>query len=488
MKKSVLFLVLFSACQPLTQKNTPSVFSGILVGGSAFEDYYDPSITTDKDGNVYICGFTKSPDFQSFEHSYQKQLNNNSIDLYIAKYNNELTQLLAFTYLGGSKQEIGSSICTDKEGFVYVAGYTESDDFPVTSETYSQKHRGKYDIYITKLNSDLSTVIASTYYGGSEDEGNTWPKLELKLNDTGDVYVAGLSMSADLPVTENAFDKSYNGGTEGGDFFIARFSNDLSMLKSATFIGGNGTEWRPSITIDNNGAVFLSGDTFTNDYPTTKNAHDTSINGHFDVVISKFSPDLSSLTASTFFGGSGEDEPIRMEINDEGDVYIAGYTASADFPVTDKAFDTKFEGGKEAFVAVFDNSLSKLKASTFLGGENTESCMGIVIKTDGSICVTGKTNSGNFPLTPDAYESAFQGDSLSMDAFVSQLDKNLSTLMYSTYIGGSSNENGIDLVRDNNKHLFVVGWTMSKDFPFIKTTDKEKTLQGQLDNFILKIK
>ena len=220
--------------------------------------------------------------------------------------------LIASTFLGGSGGEGVSSIAIDANGNVYVAGATDSPDFPTTLGAFQTNYSGLGDAFVAKLSSDLSTLIASTYLGGSDIDSNiTTPIVpndavhSIAVDANGNVYVAGWTFSSDFPTTSGASQTNFGGWR---DAFVAKLSSDLSTLIASTFLGGSDSEGASSIAIDVNGNVYVAGWTFSSDFPTTSGAFQTDLNGINDAFVVKFDADLSggnSATATPTNGTSG---------------------------------------------------------------------------------------------------------------------------------------------------------------------------------------
>ena len=213
--------------------------------------------------------------------------------------------LLASTYLGGSGDDYGYDLTLDTSGNVYVIGNTLSEDFP-TSGDYDTSGGGSYsDVFVSKLDGTLTTLLASTYLGGSKtDSGNS-----IVADLRGNIYVVGYTFSSDFPTTSYSFDTSYN-DSYFSDTFILKFNDDLSNLLASTYLGGSSYDKGYSIAIDFSRNVFITGETSSSNFPTTIGVYDTSYNdkSYTDIFISKLNGDLSSLLASTYFGGTGNDQ------------------------------------------------------------------------------------------------------------------------------------------------------------------------------------
>jgi hypothetical protein len=247
------------------------LLASTFLGGSDADDTYEPSIALDKDGNVFITGFTSSHDFPTTAGAYSKNFKGGSRDRFVSKFNKNLSELLASTFLGGRGErggiiggngdELGHAISVDNDGNVYLAGYTESTDFPVTEGSFDESYNGGRDVFVSKFDGDLSTLLASTYIGGCGDEGFQWPRIDMTIDQNGDVYVAGITHSTDFPTSDSAFDRTFNGGLRAGDAFVVKLDENLTKLLSATYIGGSGNEWRISVILDGDKNVIISGET-----------------------------------------------------------------------------------------------------------------------------------------------------------------------------------------------------------------------------------
>jgi hypothetical protein len=342
--------------------------------------------------------------------------------------------LLASTFLGGSSSDYAGSIAIDTFGNVYVAGETYSADFPVTPNAYDTTfnegpYGGVYDAFVSKLDSSLSTLLASTFLGG---DGND-DAHSIAIDTDGSVYVAGTTTSENFPVTRFfTYDNTFNGYS---DAFITKLNSSLTALLHTTFLGGSDSDYAYSIAIDAGGNVYVAGETYSADFPATFSAYDTTFNGgENDAFVSKLDSSLSTLLASTFLGGGNSDDCSyykSIAIDTDGNVYVAGYTYSTDFSVTLDAYDTIYNGGEnDAFVSKLSSNLTALLASTFLGGSEDDRAFSIAIDTFGNVYVAGNTESTNFPVTPDAYDTTFNGAGFFFgDAFISKLNSSLTALL-----------------------------------------------------------
>ena len=378
-----------------------------------------------------MAGETRSTNFPTTADTYDTSYV--YFDAFVSKLNADLSSLLSSTYLGGYNMDYASSIIIDSSGNVYVAGDTQSSDFPVTAGVYdnsfnsgyyydddNDNYEYYYDAFISKLNSNLTSLLASTYLGGSSgDESYSI------IDFSGSVYITGHTMSVDFPTTTSSYDTSYNGGNGSyGDAFISKLNEDLTSLLASIYLGGSSGDYGNFIAKDSNGNVYVTGVAGSTDFPTTTGAYDTSYGSYGDAFVSKLNGDLTSLLASTYLGGSSGDSGRSLNLDSGGNIYVIGETNSSNFLTTTGAYDTSYNKTGDAFVSKLNGDLTSLIASTYLGGSSLDIATSIAIDTSDNIYVTGETHSSNFPISSSAYDTSYNsGDG---DAFISKFDSNLS--------------------------------------------------------------
>jgi hypothetical protein len=252
------------------------------------------------------------------------------------------------------------------------------------------------------------------------------------VHSDGTIYFAGFTTSRDLPVSPNAFQRTY-GGDGGapwgnGDGFVAKFSPDGSTLLFSTYLGGTGNDnvnGNNSLVIDPAGRVIVIGETHSPNFPVSANAFQTDYQGggSADGFVAILSEDGARLLHATYLGGSAFEETSGLARDASGNVYLGGNTGSANFPVTANAFQRSFKGGvknNDGFLSVLSSDLSTLRYSTYLGGSGTVGGFGdrgraVALDSKGNAVVTGDSNSPDFPITPGVYQTAYRGG---VDAFV----------------------------------------------------------------------
>lgn len=377
------------------------------------------------------------------------------------------------TYLGGADTDYGEAIAVDSAGNSYMVGQTESTDFPVTTDAYqSDNAGGSYDLIYSKFDSSGSLAY-STYLGGSGGED----AYDIAVDSAGNTYIVGRTQSSDFPITLDAYQMSKSAGYDG---FLSKFDSSGDLVYS-TFFGGSAYEYAYDIALDNSGNIYVTGKTASTNYPVSSDAHQPNNAGNYDAFLTKFDPS-GSLAYSTYLGGIDRDTAEgSVSVDSTGNVYITGYTVSTDFPVSSDAYQADNAGGDDAFLSKFDSSGS-LTYSTYLGGSGDDYALGSVMDDTGNIYIAGDTISTDFPVSADAHQSTNAGGD---DAFLSKFDSS-GSLAYSTYIGGSNDEETCDIAIDGTGNAYITGRTESSDYP--TTSDiYQTTKSGGYDSFLSKI-
>jgi hypothetical protein len=363
------------------------------------------------------------------------------------------------TYLGGSGDDYGVAIAVDPAtGDALVTGYSSSTNFP-TANAFQPTNHGGYDAFVTRLSADGSALVYSTYLGGSDVDFGRGIAVDPA---TGDALVTGYTSSTNFP-TANALQPNYGGGEY--DAFVARLSADGSALVYSTYLGGGGDDFGWSIAADPaTGDALVAGSTYSTNFPTA-NAFQPTNHGVLNAFVTRLSADGSALVYSTYLGGSDADFARGIAVDPAtGDALVTGYTISTDFP-TANALQPTNHGGEDAFVTRLSADGSALVYSTYLGGSFSDHGWGIAVDpATGDALITGETDSTDFP-TANALQPTNHGF---YNAFVTRLSADGSTLVYSTYLGGSASfgdgGNGI-AVDPATGDALVTGYTSSADFP-----------------------
>ncbi len=371
------------------------------------------------------------------------------------------------TYLGGNNADYGNSIAVDASGSAYVTGLTYSTDFP-TLNPY-QTDQADYDLFVTKLSSSGNSLIYSTYLGGSnEDRG-----YSIAVDGSGSAYVTGRTYSTDFPTLN-----PYQTDQSGADVFVTKLSSSGSSLIYSTYLGGDSWDEGYSIAVDGSGSAYVTGYTLSTDFPTLNPIQ--TYQAYEDVFVTKLSSSGNSLVYSTYLGGSGEDKGYSIAVDGSGSAFVTGKTRSTDFPTLDP-YQTYHGGGYvDPFVTKLSSSGNSLVYSTYLGGSGEDKGHSIAVDGSGSAYVTGYTFSTDFP-TLNPYQTTFHGV---IDVFVTKLSSSGNSLVYSTYLGGSSFDYGYSIAVDGSGSTYVTGYTYSTDFP---TLNPYQTDQSNKNVFVTKL-
>lgn len=285
---------------------------------------------------------------------------------------------------------------------------------------------------------------------------------DIFVDHAGCIYVAGVSLSDDFPTTNGAFDAIYNGSR---DVILVKLDPSGSLLEYATFLGGNNSDWGKGLAVDDLGCAFVTGYTNSQDFPATEGAFDSSYNGgNWDAFVAKINASGSALEYATFLGGANVDDGHGIALDASGHAYVTGNTASSDFPTTADAYDTTHNGGHDVFVARFDPMGDVLGYSSFIGGIGADYGYSITVDNFGDALITGKTSSADFPTTAGAYDTE-HGGGPSADAFVTKLHHTTHVLEYSTYLGGNAGDEGLGIAVDSSGSAYLTGYTWSENFP-----------------------
>lgn len=323
---------------------------------------------------------------------------------------------------------------------------------------------------------DETDLAWSTFLSGrAYDQG-----YGIAVDDSGSVFVIGQTCSALFPTTYGAFDTTHNGGQ---DVFVAKLNPSGSLLKYATLLGGSDDEYGHGIALDSAGKVHITGHTKSTDFPTTSGAFQRALSGSEDVFVAKLGLSGSALEYATLLGGSLPDMGYGIALNSRGEAYVSGYTQSADFPTTPAAYDATHNGKEDIFVAKLNATGTDLLYASFLGGSDDDYSRDIALDLVGNAHIVGHTRSADFPTTAGAFDTTHAGLE---DAVVAKLSPMGNTLVYATFLGGSSYERGYGIAVDSTDNAYATGYTKSADFP-TTTGAIDSTYNGSWDVFAVKL-
>ncbi|WP_164929485.1 FG-GAP-like repeat-containing protein [Gloeobacter violaceus] len=412
------------------------------------------------DGSVYIAGYTLSTNYP-VASAYDGGFNGGFDfgDAFVTKLDANGATVVYSTYVGGSGDDFASDLAVLNNEAI-VVGSTGLSDFPTTANAFDTSFNGgPYDGFIFKLNAAGNGLVFSTFLGGTlEDNANG-----VAVGSGGGIYVTGNTGSFDFPVTDGVADTSFNGGS---DLFVTRLEAAGNAIRYSTFTGGTLADSGNDIVLGASENVYVVGTTSGAGYPVIPNpgVYDVSFNGGFDVVVTRFN-DVGVRVYSTYLGGTGQDSGNAIALGSDGSVYVTGSTASPDFPTTSGAYDTSFNLLPDAFVTRLNAGATALIYSTFLGGTLGDVGLGITLDSAGSAYLTGSTLSTNFPVTFGAYDTSYNGGTSFGDVFVSKLNVLGDRLLYSTFIGGATDDYGSSVVVGSGGRIFIAGATASTKYP-----------------------
>lgn len=349
------------------------------------------------------------------------------------------------------------------------------------------------DVFVSKLSADGSALIFSTYLGGSDSE----IPQNLELDSIGDIIVVGRTSSADFP-TASAAQPLYAGPGEDG--FISKLAYDGSSLIYSTFVGGNDDVSFPleevrGVIVDSADNAVIIGNTAAADFFTTPGTISACVAADLvkpsDIFVRKYSP-AGAILLSSCFGGSTRDAGRNIAFDSSGNLFTTGWTESSDFPTTTTAVQTVFAGAPttaqvtDGWVARLDPDATSILASTYLGGFGMEFIEGLGVDSSDNVVVSGASNAADYPTTPGAFQTTYGGSANppfgNGDGVVSKLSPDLSSFVFSTYLGGSGDDFAWGLKQDIEDRVYLTGFTQSTDFP---TVDPIQTsLGGTQDSFV----
>lgn len=456
------------------------------------------SIVVDQNGEAYVTGLA-SLEFPTTPSSYQpvgvvsSTANTFPGDSrpFVAKFNSAGTALLYSTFLSGSGIDDAYGIALDANGDAFVVGTTSSTDFPITTGAFETINNASETTgFVTELNNSGSSLIYSTYLGGSTSTS----VIRAAIDASGNAYLAGATQDTNFPTTPGAYrTTALTKATAGVDSaFVAKLNPTGTALVYSTYLGGSGADASFAIVIDGAGEAYVGGDTTSIDFPVTvgalQNAREAS-NTQAGFV-TKLNALGTALVYSTYLSGNAVDNVNSIAIDPSGDVFATGSTTSADFPVTAGAFQSNIGittfgyPQTNAFVTELNGAGTALVYSTFLGGnislylaDQGDGAAGIALDGQGMVYLTGSACTTDFPVTTGALESN-NLDMLSSQectAFLTKMNPVPSApLLYSTFFGGSGNEDAVDedigdgaigLALDPTGNVYLAGYTASVDFP-----------------------
>lgn len=429
-------------------------------------------VAVDAAGNAYVCGWTESSDFPTL--APQQAVSGGGADAFVAKFSSTGTLVYA-TYLGGIAEDHALAIAVDSSGNAIVAGYTASANFPTVASAQGT-NRGSKDAFVAKLNASGTSLLFSTFAGGSGSDA----AYAVAVDAQGAVYVGGDTTSTNFPVSASPYQSVNRGGT---DAFVAKYSSAGALVYSS-YLGGSGSDHAYGIAVDASGNAYLTGGTDSSNFPTASPLQST-IGGAQDAFVTKLNPAGSALVYSTYLGGNGgivgyPETGNAIAVDSTGSAYVTGSTSSTNFPTSSAFQPTLTVGGLDAFVTKLSPAGSALVYSTYLGGTGQQIGRGIAVTPTGLAYVAGSTTAPDFPtFTP--VQGAIAGP---MNGFLAGVNASGSALVLGSYLGGNSLDSANAVALDSAQNLYVAGQTQSSNFPAVNAI---QSFGGLVDMFLTRL-
>jgi hypothetical protein len=434
----------------------PLVYSTYIGGIGTYDIGH--SIALDSSANAYMTGETNSiPDYDITAGAFQTTYGGGSKDVFVTKLNASGTALIYSTYIGGSGEDYGYSIALDASANVYITGVTNSTNYDINAGAFQSTFGGgNGDVFVTKLNAFGTALIYSTYIGGSAGETGT----SIAIDASDNAYITGRTLSTDYDITAGAFQTTFGGGI---DAFITKLNASGTALIYSTYIGGGGGlgyDYGHSVALDSSANAYITGSTYCSDYPITAGAFQTTLEGNTDAFVTKINTSGTALIYSTYIGGSSDESSFSIALDASYNTYITGATSSTNYDITVGAFQTTYGGGNyDAFVTKLNTSGNTLIYSTYIGGSDDDYFFlyppSIALDASAHAYITGSTSSTDYDITAGAFQTTYGGGN--NDVFVTKLNDSGTALIYSTYIGGSGDENGLSIALDTSANVYITG-------------------------------
>ncbi len=463
----------------------PVMWYSSYLGGSGPDQA--ASIAVDSANNVYVAGFTQSLDFPKVNQipgACQVGCDSGNDDAFVTKIDPSGKTLVYSSYLGGSGGDSASAIAVDSAGNVYLTGGGNSSDFPRVNQIAgaclgSCGHGSNNDAFVTKINAAGNALVYSSVIGGSgdEDDGGF---AGIAVDSAGNAYLTGNTNSTDFPQV-NQIPGACNGtcGSGSTDVFVTKVNAPGSALVYSSYLGGSGTDIGFGIAVDGAGNAYLTGLIGSLDFPRI---HQISgaCNGscgagtNYDVYATKINAAGSALVYSSYLGGSEDDYGRGIAVDSSGNAYLAGRASSSDFPVVNQIPGACPGNSCSAFAAKINAAGTEFVYSSRFGGTNgVGQAHAIAVDNAGSAYVTGETQASDFPRLNQIIGACLGscGTGANVDGFVTKIDAAGSGLVYSSYLGGSGDDNGGSFVCnaavavDSAQNAYLSGCTLSTDFP-----------------------
>ncbi|HSH03183.1 MAG TPA: SBBP repeat-containing protein [Anaerolineae bacterium] len=462
------------------------IFGTFLGGGNTDEG---SAIAVDEAGNAYVTGYTSS---LAFPNVAGGQTSRHGIDVYVAKLQADGSGLDYVIWVNPNPdqtddEDYGNGIVVDGAGAAYVVGQTKSPVFCefVGSDIpgYDTSYNENVDAFAFKVKVDGSGFDYCTYLGGFDFDGATVAALDGGNN----LYVAGGTWSTDFPTTAGVQATTLAGAR---DLFVAKLDSSGTNLSYGSYIGGDNQEEARGMVVAEDGSVYVTGWTRSEDYPTTAGAWQETFQGVFDAFVTHLSADASTLLFSSYVGGSDEDRGFGVALAADG-VVVTGPTRSADLPTTAGAYDEVHGGGvcgfadtcNDIYVAKLSLAGDALVWGTYIGGDQAEEPLGMGVDEYGRIHLVGETAADNYPVTGHGFDGSYGGLT---DGFVTVLTAEGDELAYSSYIGGDDTDLALAVAVGPLGYSYVTGRSRSQNL-VVTAGSYDETPNGDYDVYVWRL-
>lgn len=430
----------------------------------------------DDEGYAYVPGYAHSESFPTTPGAYDRV--NVNIDIFVLKLNPGGTDVIFSTFVGGIGADYGIGIAVDKERNLYVVGNNSSgtNDFPTTPGAFDTAGGGTgtggfNDAVVFKLNPTGTALIYSTFLAGDRGEG----VITIAIDNDGNAYIAGNTLSSDYPVTPGAFRTAVNDTISPTPIngFVTKLNADGSALVYSTYLGGTNGDIIYDMALNARGEVFVTGYTYSGDFPITSGTIDPASH---NVYVARLNAAGTGLVYSMGIASAGGGWGEAIALDSAGNAYVAGTTIFPGFPTTPNAFERQLKGLGDGYVLKLNAAGTGLVYSTFLGSTDTiagpliEGMRGIEVDRAGNAVVSGSILAGDFPVTrhPRAIDSVYDDrpdvDGADPNMVVAHLNADGSALLYATFLGPPGTWGG-HMALDSAGYVYITGVSTGPGFP-----------------------
>jgi hypothetical protein len=470
----------------------PVIAYATYLGGTGYDEI--TALAADGAGNTYVAGRTQSIDFptaNAFDPTFSVYLGCQECsqpDAFVAKLDPTGSQLLYSTFLGGYADDIATGIAIANDGTAYVTGTTSSYDFPLEGAINSFRFA---DGFVTRLNVAGNDIAFSTFLSGNSTDHPTG----IAVDATG-IYVAGWSRSTDLtePPSQPRGGAAPQGGASGSedeDAFVLKLTPGGVIPAGVLWLkwlGGGGTDRAYGMALDATGRVTIAGDTYSGEgFPQTATPLKETCDGELgDAFVARLNSAGTTFDYVTCLGGNGgTDSAFGVAVDATGNAYVTGATNANDFPVVGNP--SALAGNDDVFVSKLNPAGTALLYSIVVGGAGNEEGVGIALDSSNSAWITGYTSSENFPTVAPIQPTyaGGGGERGQSDAFVSRVNASGSSLIFSTFYGGTTDTDRGTAIFVQGSSVHVAGSTYSTNLPILNA--RQQTNAGSEDGFVAKL-